>query len=115
MTTVSNSRRVLALDAWPGRTRFWVLLLGGALPLVIGAAALIGAELSGLPTHGVGFAIAILFATAVLGSVILGRIVRRVDVALEGDTLVANSGVTTRRFPLSTLRRHGLHVVDLAT
>jgi MFS family permease len=115
MTTISHSRSVLPLDAWPGRTRLWVFVLGFGLPLVIGAAALIGAELSGQPTHGVGFAIAILFATAVLGALILGRIVRRVDVALDGDTLVANAGVTTQRFPLATLRRHGLDIVDLDT
>ena len=115
MTAVLHSRRVLALDAWPGPTRLWVFLIGGALPLVIGAAALIGAEWSGLPTHGVGLAIVVLVATAVLGSVILWRIVRRVDIALDGDTLVANAGVTTQRFPLATLRLHGLHIVDLDT
>lgn len=115
MTLVSHSRRALTLEAWPGRTRLWVFLLGSALPIVIGAAALIGAKLSGQPTHGVGLAIVILLATAVLGAVILGRIVRRVDVALEGDILVANAGVTTQRFPLATLRRHGIDVVDLDT
>jgi hypothetical protein len=115
MTTISHSRTALPLDAWPGRTRLWVFLLGAGLPLVIGLVAIGGAELSGLPTHGVGFAIAMLVATSVLCAFFLGHIVRRVDVALDGDTLVANAGVTTKRFPLATLRRHGLTVVDLDT
>lgn len=104
----------MPLQGSPGRSRAWLIVLAFVFPALV----IIG-------TFGVVFArnapslpplLAGAFALAVSGLVTLWiqRMLGRITVALDDDSLNVDTGIVARRFPLSTLRAAGLRIVSLS-
>jgi hypothetical protein len=114
MTGLSKETRSLPLQGSP-RSRFKQLV---ALALGVPAAIIIGvfgyAYSRGAPATPLLVSGAVALAITVAATMWIAGMIRRIAVTLDGDALTVTTGIATRRFPLATLRGHGLRSVNLA-
>jgi len=113
MTESSDAMRTLRLQDPPSNLRFWIFVLAFGLPAVITVIAF-GFVFTKTPPTGpqlVAPAVALVVCGIALFWIL--RMLRRIAVALDRDVLVVDSGIVTRRFPLSTLRAGGFRIVSL--
>jgi hypothetical protein len=113
MTERASEARVLPLRNWPGRTRFWLIVLAFGFPAVIILVAFGIAFAQRPPTPPLLLAPAFALAVSGLATLWILRALRRVGVALDRDALVLDGGVARRTFKLAGVRSGGLRVVDL--
>lgn len=113
-TTTRSAPRTLALQGSPERARFWIFVLALGVPAVV-IVATFGIEFAAkAPPPPVLVAPALALAISAAATLWILRALRRTGVVLDGDALVVDGGVTSRRFPLSSLRAGGVRIVNLA-
>jgi hypothetical protein len=113
MTESSDAMRTLRLQDAPTNLRFWIFVLVLGLPALIIVAGFGFAFAMTTPTGPLLVAPAVALVACGIALVWILRMIRRIAVALDRDALIVDSGIATRRFPLSTLRAGGLRIVSL--
>jgi len=114
MTDPSKGMRSLPLQGSPRALLGRLVALALGVPLVIIVVAFGYAYAHGAPAAPLLVSGA--FALGITGAVTLwiARMMQSIAVTLDADALTVVTGVATRRFPLPTLRAHGLRTIDLA-
>jgi hypothetical protein len=113
MTDVSKGIRTLPLQGWPGRSRVWLVVLAFGVPAIVMAGILAAALARNAPIAPLLLAGAFVLAISGLTTLWIHHMIGRISVALDSDGLIVDTGIATRRFPLSTLRAAGLRIVTL--
>ena len=113
MTDVSEGMRTLRLQEPPSSLRFWTIMLGLALPAAIIVVSFGFAFATTQPTGPLLIAPIVALVACGVATLWILRMYRRIAVSLGRDALVVDSGLATRRFPLSTLRAGGARIVSL--
>jgi hypothetical protein len=113
MTESSDAMRTLQLQDPPTNLRFWAFALLFGLPAAIVIVSFGFAFATAKPTGPLLLAPVLTLVTCGIAMLWILRMLRRIAVTLDRDALVVDSGITARRFPLSTLRAGGLRIVSL--
>jgi hypothetical protein len=113
MTESSDAMRTLRLQDPPSNLRFWIFVLVFGLPAVITVLGFGFAFAKTTPTGPLLVAPAVALVACGIALLWILRMLRRITVALDRDALIVDTGITRRRFPLSTLRAGGLRIVSL--
>jgi hypothetical protein len=115
MTDVSKGIRTLRLQGSPERSRLWLLIaLAFGVPVIVMTGILTVALMHNAPLAPILFTAALVIVASGLATVWIERMIRRISVALDGDSLIIDTGIVARRFPFSTLRAAGMRTVSLA-
>lgn len=95
------------------RAGAWLFVLAFVVPVVLVGATL-GLTAAAKPLPAAGLIVPAIVLVVCAGAWLwLRRLVARVGVRLVGDVLRVDGGVARRDFPLSSLARNGLDVLDL--
>jgi Bacterial PH domain len=113
MTDASNGQRTLPLQPAPSNLKAWTIVIAFGVPVVIILASFAFAFATTKPAGPVWIAPLVALIACAIATLAILRIYRRIGVTLERDVLVVATGVTTRRFALSSLRAGGVRVVSL--
>jgi membrane protein YdbS with pleckstrin-like domain len=114
MTDPSKQGRMLPLRRAPRSALVWLVVLALGVPGVVIALVLGSAYREGAPAAPLlasGLFVIVLSAVVTLW---IARTMRRIAVTLDDEALTVVTGVATQRFPLATLRAHGVRIVDFA-
>lgn len=116
MTDLSNNGRTLPLQEPPRSALVWLVVLALGVPsvLVLITFVLRSAYVEGAPPAPVLISGAFAMVVAVVVTLWIARLMRRIAVTLDDEELTVASGVATVCFPLSALRANGVRIVDLA-
>lgn len=112
MTNVSNGMRTLPLQGSPARSRGWLIALAFGIPATLVAGILIFALSRGAPLTPILLTGALVLAISGLATLWIERMIGRIAVTLDLEGVIVNTGIVTRRFPLSTLRAGGVRTVS---
>ena len=114
MTDPAKRGRTLPLKRAPRSALVWLVALALGLPVTIMAFVLGSAWKEGAPAAPLLISGLFVCALSALVTLWIVRMTRRIAVTLDDDALTVATGVATQRFPLATLRAHGVRIVDLA-
>jgi hypothetical protein len=114
MTDPAKRGRTLPLKRAPRSALVWLVALALGLPVTIMAFVLGSAWKEGAPAAPLLITGLFVCALSALVTLWIVRMTRRIAVTLDDDALTVATGVATQRFPLATLRAHGVRIVDLA-
>jgi hypothetical protein len=104
--------RTLPLQGSPARSRAWLIALAFGVPAILVAAILAVALARAAPITPILLTGALVLAISGLVTLWIDYMIRRISVTLDGDGIVVNAGIATRRFPLATLRTGGVRTVS---
>jgi len=111
--TAAVHPQTLPLRNWPGHTRGWLLVLALGIPVLVVTVATVLMLAHGPASPSVLYAPAFVLVVCAIAMLWILRMFGRIAIALDGATLIVDSGIATRRFSLASLRAGSVRVMNL--